>query len=1018
MEHINLSSLAEERAEKAENLKAFSGLKLLHVKRQVASILGLIGNNGIFDEYTKHDISHINYMLKSLEQIIPNDTKSKLTSSSWLMLTLAIYFHDLGMLVTKEEFESRNNSEFTLFKKSIIEGKYGLDYKDKILSLNADKVDRFIYQELVRKTHAERIRYWILDESNPKFNQELKVAKEIKELMSSVDYMFKRDLAMICESHNLSDLDDFEKYKTNQQYGPSEEEVVNLHYCALILRTADLLHITSDRTPSIEYNLINPSDPISQEEWAKQKAVKAIRPQTKKNKEGVLDDSIQKDTFEVIAFFEEEKGFFGLGAYIDYANKQLKENYRFNELAKKLSGLEFSYPWRNIDDSNIETKDFEKIQFEFILDQTKILDLLVGHTLYNDSTVVLRELTQNAIDASKLKKYELVQAKIYDYEPSIKIKWDENRRELSFIDNGTGMTLEIIQNHLLKVGSSRYQDESFKKLFPDFSPISRFGIGLLTCFLIADDIDIITKSEETEKAILLKIKKIHGKYLLKYLSPEKVNELIRKHGTEIKLYVRADIDFSNILNDLRKWILFPDCKLEFETATETFAIGYSSPGELLRTYLKDIGYNVDEKSLKVKEVTKEGVTLAFALKFVEHWKEWDFLEFHNVERQSTFPIGTCIEGIRIDFNSPGFNERNIYAIVNSSGKNAPKTNVARSNIEITPERENLLLLVYQLYLEHIEGELENLRKEGFSISWAAQEANWLLKTFARHGRYRNNYNYNIEDVKSFEQALSKVKLLVIEKKDNRDIMSIAELKRQKHFWTIDSASYTSADSIIKEIKSSDTSALTLLKTIFGKEDSGTKHIDFLLSNNSYSLPIENVIRNTFQVDAIKIIPEQRRLDLRWSINSAKLWEEILIMDDDYSSNMKRCYVQIEELEIDESINQIAINSSDALFILKNSELNKYLVALINKFSNKSDEETLILSKVVNIINYLFHYKDLDRTKIEDIIMSIFDRSKNRDVNKIFWDKIDKDELMEIVLKTSFISYDNTIWYRRLSQYIY
>ncbi len=747
MSEIKLQSYAELQAEKAENLKAFSGLKLLHVKRQVSLILAQIGRDGIFDEYTKHDISHIDYMLNSLEWIIPESTKSIMTASDWLMITLAIYFHDLGMLVTKDEFKQRKKTAFPSYKQSILDGTYGLEFKEKVSGLGGEEIqDRFIYQEYVRRTHAERIKYWIINETNPIFPSELAVIKEIKILISNIDGLFRRDLALICESHHLSDLDDLDKYKPNQQYGPSADEKVNMHYAALILRTADLLHITSDRTPSIEFNLINPNDPISQEEWAKQSAVKTIRPQPKK-KEGITDNSIPKDAFEVIAFFEDEKGFFGLISYLNYANRQLKENFKYNEIANKQFGLNFEYPWRHIDDSSIETKDFEKRQFEFVLDQTKILDLLVGHTLYNDSSVVLRELTQNAIDASKLKKYELdKEGKGDRYNPEIKINWKEKERELSFIDNGTGMTLDIIQNHLLKVGSSRYQDENFKKNYPDFSPISRFGIGLLTCFLIADDIDIITKSSETEKAIMLKIKKVHGKYLLKYLTSDKQPTEIKEHGTIIILYVRADVKLQNIEKELKKWILVPNCDLWLETEEKKIKLGFSKPSEVLTNHLTELGYTVDGTSLKIHEVTRNGITLAFALKYDEHWKEWDFLEFGEIDNLASHPIGTCIEGIRVDFNTPGFNGRNLYAIVNTSGKNAPKTNVARSNIEITPEREALLFSVYQLYLEHISNELSNLRKSGFSITWAASEANWLLKSFSRSSRFVIKLGIKLEDV--------------------------------------------------------------------------------------------------------------------------------------------------------------------------------------------------------------------------------------------------------------------------------
>lgn len=1012
MNELELTSLAEKKAEQAENLKPFSGLKLLHVKKQVAKILAQIGREGIFDEYTKHDISHIDYMLDSLEWLIPEQTQKILTPTDWLMLTLSIYFHDLGMLVTRDEFKSRNKSQFPEFKQQIIDGKYGADFKEKVLNIpEFEKQDRFIYQELVRKTHAERIKYWILEAKNPLFTSELAVVDEIKKLISMIDNMFRRDLALICESHHLDDLDNFDKYKPNQQYGPTKNEKINLHYCALILRTSDLLHITSDRTPSIEYNLINPTDPISQEEWAKQKAVKTIRPKPRKNKDGKIDSTLPHEALEVIALFENEKGFFGLISYLNYARNQLQESYKLNENANRFNDSNYEFPWKDIDDSSIETKDFEKRQFEFKLDQTRILDLLVGHTLYNDSSVVLRELTQNGIDASKLMKYDLDSQGPNDYKPEINIDWDQSTRILSFMDNGTGMTLDIIQNHLLKVGSSRYQDESFKKKYPEFSSISRFGIGLLTCFLIADDLDIITKSHESDKVILLKIKKIHGKYLLKYLPITSISDQIQKHGTIIKLYVRSEVNLDEIERNLKKWILFPDCKIVFKNNGDINSIGYGTPKELLEDYLKNNGYDVDDKYLKIKEVKNKGITLAFALRYTEHWKEWNFLEYRESNREMIPPIGTCVEGIRVDFRTPGFQGRNLFAVVNTSGKSAPKTNVARSNIEITPERELLLFTIYELYLNHISDEINNLIKLGFSITWAAKEGSYLLRAFA-HSRDYHRVETQFEDISTFEKALSKMKFVLMENNNSRELISVEKLESLNHFWTIDCMSYSSADALIKEVKSSNTSALSLLKTIFGKTDSEIEHIDFLLCNNQSDKNIDKLLSEKFQVNAIKIIPDQRRLDLKWTLTSDKIWEEIVIISDEYSREHSKCYVQLLDFEIDNSINQTAINSSNALFILKNSELNKYLVNLIGILSEKTQENQLVLSKVVELIKSFFYFKDFSKIKIEEYIDSRFQRNNNRDIEKIVWSKIDKEELISTILKTNFIKYDTTIWFRR------
>ncbi len=1012
MSDVALSSKAEKEAVKAEDLTAFRGIKLLHIKSQLSLILNQIGRVGIFDEYTKHDISHIDYMLSSLDWIIPEKTQNIMTSADWLMIVLSIYFHDLGMLVTKDEFNKRDKSSFPTFKEEIEKGLYGTTFRDKIAAIkDSGERDRFMYQELVRRTHPERIKYWILDEQNPNFETANGVAREIKILIGNLSYMFRRDLAYVCESHHLSDLNNLDKYQLNQPYGSSPGEEANLHYAALILRTADLLHVTSDRTPTVEYRLINPADPISQDEWAKQRAVTKVRPQFKKNKDGKIDNNLEKDTFEVIALFENEDGFFGLISYLNYADTELKNNHKFHEVANETLSLNYEYPWKYIDDSNIQTKDFDKRQFEFRLDQTKILDLLVGHTLYNNQAVVLRELIQNAIDASRLKEYQL-QNKGINYNPEITVNWDLANRILSFTDNGTGMDMEIIQNHLLKVGSSRYQDENFRKEYPKFSPISRFGIGLLTCFLIADDIDIITKTEDTEKAILLKIRKVHGKYLLKYLEAAKTKELIINHGTIIKLYVRSDVDLSYIEQEIRKWIVIPSCRIVLNNNGKEDIIGYSTPSDAISKYLEDIGYDLSEGKIKVVQHDKNGVQFAYALKYIDHFKEWNFLEYKQRNNDDFASIGICVEGIKVDSNTPGFTGRNFLALANTRGTNAPKTNVARSNIEFTEESESLFKTAYEIYLDHFQEEFNNLRKNGFSISWAAREVNYLLNTFIKTSSPYDSEETKVQSRKAFDKALSTSNLILVERDIRREVINLDMLIRDNHYWTVDCASYRSADQLVKEVKNSNTSALSLMSTLFGNEDAKIDHINNLLcSLNTYNV-IDEMIFQRFQVDAIKIIPEQRRLDLRWAINKRNIWEHIPLGNGRRSVNT--CFVQLEDLEIPLDINQIAINSDKYFFILKNSEINAYLVKLINLLTPKRQVKYIILSRICNLINELFDYKFLDRTNIEEIIESFLERNEYRDrtYGRFIWNEVDREELINAILKTNFVRYDITIWSRR------
>src|SRR4051812_14235531 len=107
---IELTSNAELQAEKAESLHAFGGIKLLHIKRQLNELLKLIGRDGFFATYTGHDIGHVDEMLGILDWLVAEGTKQVMSPADWLLIVLAIYFHDAGMIVTEKEYEQREGS--------------------------------------------------------------------------------------------------------------------------------------------------------------------------------------------------------------------------------------------------------------------------------------------------------------------------------------------------------------------------------------------------------------------------------------------------------------------------------------------------------------------------------------------------------------------------------------------------------------------------------------------------------------------------------------------------------------------------------------------------------------------------------------------------------------------------------------------------------------------------------------------------------------------------------------------
>lgn len=1012
------TSYAEQQAKYALTYPAFRAINLENIKSKVEAILNQIGKNGVFGEYTKHDITHIDRMLESLTWLIPQKTKETLTHGEWLMIVLSFYFHDLGMLVTKEEFAHRNSTDYKSFYEKVFNGDLGTEYKKKVQSLNEEQ-ETFLYQEFVRKKHAERIRLWITGKGFEKLGASNPIVIELQEMLGEIEPTFKRDLALICESHHLMDLDDTNKYKVKQSYGTYHHEQVNLQYCAVLLRTADLLHITYDRTPSIEYYLISPSDPISQIEWAKQMAVKNVRAKDKLNKEGIVDRSLQSDTVEVIAYFNnpnKANSFFGLIDYLHYAKEQLKQANLWINSSNKKHDLAYEFPYKDIDDSLIETEGFERKLFEFVLDQQKILSLLVGHTLYNDSSVVLRELIQNSVDAIKLYNYDKGTISAGN---NIKIHWSSSERKLSIIDTGTGMTQEVIENHLLKVGSSRYQDEGFKKKYPFFSPISRFGIGILTCFLIADDIEILTVTEEEEKAKKISIRKVDGKYLLQHIDKSEIPYL-SEHGTEISLFVREDVTMNKLEENLRKWVVFPPCKVELILDEHSTNVGFETPKTALEFVLEKQGYDLGSGRFKVVEEKNENVTLAYALQYYPALKEWSFL-YSNQRSSSSLEselklIGTSIEGIKVEFNSPGFKGIKFWAIANVTGNAAPKTNVARSHFEQNKEYEDYLSKIYDIYIKHIEDQINELNLEkNYSLTWAVNEGYHIMSPIIKSEKGRNSLD-GINNQLLIEK-LSNIQCILVENEQNRKSISSNEAILLRHLWTIDSELYRNAEYFLREVHNN-ASITGLLNFLTVKT---VKHDNIFCGYKTDHLLHKKILEKK-EVDTIIINQEQRRIDLRWiNCSEKKIWrsKELSVSDRHSRDGQNRTfYLQLGEVEISPVIDVMMINSFNHSFIPKGNLLYEILEDFYRQLDSvkgafEKEELEAFENKVFQILFESAKYSLKEET-VERHVKRFF-REESFDSmlgeEDRFFETINKSDFFAVLIQLSQKVVDNSLWYR-------
>ncbi|MEP3198783.1 MAG: ATP-binding protein [Lentilitoribacter sp.] len=859
-------------AEKATSLPAF-GINLLDIRRNVEQILSQFGKDGLFSEYTPHDMSHIDDMLLTATWIIPENTKEIMTSGDWLMLVLCIYFHDMGLVVTKDEFSNRKKTGFPTFCKEILYADSdGSDYKAKVDSLEETEKEKFLYQEFVRHNHPVRVKTWIEGKKSDLYGYCKSQVEIISNLLAPLSAEFRTSLGQVCESHGLDDLEDCKKYFQNAPFGNNPQETVNKQYISALLRTIDLIQITSRRAPSSLYRLIDPVDPISQQEWAKQNKVRTVRAQIPLDSDGIPAPKQQSDTIEIFANFDEEIGFFGLNSYIRYATEQLKETHAILERTKHTSPKPYSFPWKNIDDSNIMVEGFEQEPFGFEIDQEKILDLLTGHTLYNNSNVVIRELTQNAVDAVRLQNHESGEKN-----GKVHVHWNTDKSRLTIRDNGTGMTQEVIENNLLKVGSSRYQSSKFKEKYPDFNPISRFGIGVLTAFMVADTVEIKTICPAEELARSISLRSVHGKYLIKLIEKDYKGEIdeLGAHGTSFTLTFRASAKRIDVEEALKNYVMFPDCDVELQINGEhPSKIGYDSPKSALEDYLQaqKTANLYGRTKTEVREVEAAGVKVAYAMAYSSHYRDWQFVRSRENRTRSArqekhfSPVSTCIEGIVVHKGLIGEFDPELVAVVNLTGQKAPKTNVARTAIEATSELERSASIINRVLLKAVESERVRLvGEENYSLTWAVEQMPLLMLPII-HNKGRTN-NTEVQVAKS--QELKRTKIYLGEIKGKRDVYSCADLENAGKFWTTDSVLLNSTEQLVREAKR-EVPRTALLKLVYG--DSAYVPDELVVSNIKNFGVAKDLVNEEFEIDYLKGSVEEKRLDARW-VKSSGLWIE-------------------------------------------------------------------------------------------------------------------------------------------------
>jgi len=476
-----------------------------HNQHEVLVLVSDVGNFAVMrlktviknmPEFTLHDDTHIFNMLTIMEKIIPISSLEKLSIPDLLMLILSVFLHDIGMapeekyiLAWKNQLPDIEYDEELQKEKEVFE-RFRMTYTHQLNDIKrlniegqhskAQLLEDYIITEYIRTTHSIRARKIIATFWDKKI------------LYRDTD--LTENLAAICFSHNenYTYLLNMETFKICGQ-----DTYLCLPFVATMLRITDIIDFDPKRTPSVLFSHLAVKNPVSLIEWKKHQSIHAWTISAKK-----LIFSAQCDHPAIEA---------AIRLFCDQIDEELRngtvilsnlsnEGMEIDETVYKIS-----LP-PQVDRQKIQAKKdivsgkpiYRYHDTKFTLNKKQIIDLLMGTKLYGKPEVALRELLQNSLDACLLRQ-KLSEFWNIEYTPNIKVSLyrKDDIDYLQVSDNGIGMNQHIIDNYYTNIGRSYYSSKEFNELITSFkssfSPISKFGIGILSCFMVCDSMEVSTR---------------------------------------------------------------------------------------------------------------------------------------------------------------------------------------------------------------------------------------------------------------------------------------------------------------------------------------------------------------------------------------------------------------------------------------------------------------------------------------------------------------------------------------------
>ncbi len=538
--------------------------------------------------FTLHDATHLNNVLWWMQCLVTEDGLTVLGPKGCGLCLLLAYTHDLGMVPEagwETKLADENSPEALRLRRftnerhpdlaDLLEREPPADpaARARVKQVRGH-IREFIRTDFLRVTHAE-------DGDGARVLTHLRSLLGNNELKQALGWLCAEEralelVALLIASHNQSI--GWLEARLRRDFGlerpwmwtASGAEKVNLLLPCLLLRLADIADFDASRTPRIVFHQLGLEGAvslglgkldgavgISRGEWQKHLAVDGWSWSGGDGGELVysasdcphpaVEKAIRRFCADIRGEFEAVerilRGMTGYGA---------REWLRIPREVRPA----------------VTPRGYAFHDIEFKLQAHEVTELLLGTALYGNPELCIRELLQNALDAVQLRELRhKLKIKLEDEgidappevercegwnraereQPKIELTWGRDagsgREWIQVKDRGTGMTLDQITRYLSALGKSYYKSAEFgaeARLMREHgfiaTPISQFGIGILSCFMVAEWMDVRTcpcgRDQGERKAWQVKIT---GPGALFHFTEWKG---AGSAGTEVRLYLK------------------------------------------------------------------------------------------------------------------------------------------------------------------------------------------------------------------------------------------------------------------------------------------------------------------------------------------------------------------------------------------------------------------------------------------------------------------------------------------------